>query len=355
MVGLGSMLLVAGALLAWGARLERVGVGAALALGAWLVLVLAVAMPFGWAAWQGTAALAVVLLVAGGLAARRWRTGERPARPSGLSVALLAVFALGVAVPAAVLPVPLDTDAQGFGYLALTAKLAGDLTTLAPLNPIIDYLYAPGFTVLAAYLSETLGTPLHSTQFAAGAVLAMLVMAVLLDVGYWLGGAARGRAQVIAAVIGTGLLTAYMDSHYTSLLGLALGGAFLALVYRLATHETAHPWRDGAAGAVCLAALALSHPDTTIIIGLGFGPWLLLMPLGRPRPSWRRWLAAAAGVPLAALAMVLPWLLSVRHLLGSEIESPFARQPEYWRIVLGVPPEILYHGVLIGWWRPSGW
>ena len=40
--------------------------------------------------------------------------------------------ALLFVIPALILPVPLDTDAQGFGYLGLMTKLGGGFNTLAP-------------------------------------------------------------------------------------------------------------------------------------------------------------------------------------------------------------------------------
>ncbi len=85
----------------------------------------------------------------------------------------------------------------------------------------------------------------------------------------------------------------------------------------------------------------LSHPDTTIILALGYVPWLLTMWLGKPRPTLRIWVVLAIGMPLIALAAVLPWLLNVRDLLGSNIQSPFTSSPNYWQVM------ILYHGILI--------
>lgn len=316
-----------------------------LMLALWFVITLAFAMPLGWRAWLGDAVLTLLLVIA--LALNLRPPSNIPDRPASLDWALFGVVGLLFLIPAVVLPVPLDTDAQGFGYLALTAKLGGDLTTLAPLQPDIDYLYAPGFTVLVAYLSERLRTPLHSTQFAAGAFLALLLVMVLYDFGRSLGGVVRARAHVFAAVLGVGLFTAYMDSHYTSMLGLIFGGAFLTTVYGIITEQPRPAVPRWLLAAVYLAALVLAHPDTTIIIGLGFGAWVMLMPLAIPRPSRRVWLLLTFGVPLSALGLILPWLLSVLHLLGSDIASPFSRYPNYWRVVLGVPPETLYHGGFI--------
>ncbi len=348
----GAGLLLSGAAIDRAWRMPYIGLGAGLSLGLWLACGLAYATPFGWSVWVGDVAL---LAVGGLIALGGWlrRDAPRPtlAAYARFDLALLAVVLMGLAAPALVLPVPLDTDAQGFGYLALMARLGGDLTALAPFQPEIDYLYAPGFTVTVAYLSERLATPLHSTQFGVGAMLAWWVVLVPYDFGHLLAGRVRARAHLLAAWVGLGLFTAYMDSHYTSLYGLAFGGCFLAWVY-VYLFADATPlgrrWAFGAA-ALSLAALVLVHPDTTIIIGLGFGAWLLLMPLGHPHPTRRAWLTVTGGVPLAALVLLLPWLWNVRGLLGSEIASPFSRDPVYWRVALSFPPELLYHGGVIAW------
>jgi hypothetical protein len=343
-----AILSIAGYATARALRIPYASLGAATALALWLALSLAYAMPFGWAAPVGeVAALGTAALI--GLTAYLNRKRARfPLPYTPLDLALFGVMLAGLAAPALVLPVPLDTDAQGFGYLALTAMLNGDLTNLAPLNPEIDYLYAPGFTVTVAYFAERLGAALHTTQFAVGAVLAALVTLVVYDFGRMIGGVARARAGVVALFIGFGLLTAYMDSHYTSLYGLALGGAYLLWTYALIVPGNPlyeRPRTTFGGGVLTLAALVLVHPDTTIIIGLGVGPWLLLIWLANPRPTLRRWLTAFA-VPVAALVLLAPWLLSVADLLGGDIASPFERNPTYWRVALGIPPEILYHGVL---------
>jgi hypothetical protein len=337
-----------------GLALPGVGVGMALCMALWLVICVSIGMVFGWNVWVGHGVLALIWVAAS------WAALLRPHFPpvDRSVLALLGVILALYTLPALVLPVPLDTDAQGFGYLALMARLSGELTVLAPFQPDVSYLYAPGFSVLAAYISEGFHAPLHTVQLVIGALLAVTVAWLIYDLAALFGGVRLGRAALLAALIGTGLTTATMDSHYTTLLGLVLGGGFLAFI-RL--YDTEGGWQTPVMAALCLAGLVLAHPDTTIIIGLGFGAWRLAMWLAIPRPEWRCWLVSVTLIPLGALALIGVWLWQVWPLLGSEIVSPFARDAAYWRMILSVPPETLYHGgvimpfaiigALVGLWR----
>ncbi|MBE2270548.1 MAG: hypothetical protein IAE80_20090 [Anaerolinea sp.] len=262
---------------------------------------------------------------------------------SGRDLLLFGVAALIFVIPALALPVPLDTDAQGFGYLALMVRMGGTFQTLAPFQPEVTYLYAPGLSVLSAYLSGQLEQGMHLIQFGIAAVSALVLVWVAYDFGSELQDKRLGRAMAIAMLIGTGLLTAYMDSHFTTVLALVFALAFLTFVVRyLKTHYTV----DAIFAGLMLGAVVLSHPDTTIILALGFVPWLASMWLASPtsvppRPTPRRWLVIALGVPLIALLAILPWLISVLPLLGADIVSPFSRDPNYWQVMLA------YHGVII--------
>lgn len=257
---------------------------------------------------------------------------------SGRDLLFFTLAGLIFVLPALILPVPLDTDAQGFGYLALMARLGGSFQTLAPFHPEITYLYSPGFTVLAAYLSGQLLQSMNHIQFGMAAVFCLILIWLAYDFGSEIQGKRLGRAMAFAMLIGVGAFTAYMDSHFTTLLALVFALAFLTFVVR---YLKSHFAVDALFAGLMLGAVVLSHPDTTIILGLGFVPWLATMWFAKPRPSLRVWLVIALGVPLIALVAVLPWLLSVLPLLGAEIVSPFHRDPSYWQVM------ILYHGVLI--------
>lgn len=325
------------------ARGARIGLGAVLFL-ALVVDTTWVLVPLiGWSARLVDAiwiALFTLVAVAAILSALRRHdppsaTFRWPSRRDVLFL-LLVIMLFGAIV--FVLPVPLDTDAQGFGYLALALRDGENYTTLAPWHPDVEYLYSPGFIGLNAHLSSRFEPGLHRLQLIVGAVTAVLFVWAAYDLGNELGGPRLGRAMMLASLGGTGLLTAFMDSHYTALMGISFSLAFITFVLRFLRTLR---WTDALFAAICLAAVPLSQPDTTIALIIGYAPWLLIMWLSKPRPDGRAWVILAMGIPLLALLIVAPWLYSLRDLLGSGVDSPFAVESDHWRTM------VLMHGGVI--------
>ncbi|NDJ76700.1 MAG: DUF4175 domain-containing protein [Chloroflexi bacterium] len=309
-------------------RAARVGLGAALFLalvvdGVWLL-----APVLDWSADLNTAVGLLVFALFAGSAALDpgWSTvapGEQTITrrwPSVRDGVFLLLVIAGFGAVVLVLPVPLDTDAQGFGYLALQLRESGDHTSLAPWHPEIDYLYSPAFPGLVAHLSVVSGLGIHVVQMIVGAGAAVLFVWLAYDLGNELDGPRMGRAFMLAALGGTGLLTAFMDSHYTAVLALTFSLAFLTFVLRYLADRRG---TDAVFAAICLAAVPLSQPDTTLALMIGYGPWLVVLWWARPRPSWQAWLVLTVAIPATALLIVTPWLFSIRDLLNSSIESPF--------------------------------
>jgi hypothetical protein len=345
----GAVVFGSGAMLApaWPTAQPRIGLTGALALG--LVMGGAVfwAMLFGWNTLVvdylmfaiitaifllGTLSFAQKRAEAAGIELSDAEEGW----PGLRDLLFFALVALSFILPALILPVPLDTDAQGFGYLGLMARMGGGFQSLGSWHPEISYLYAPGFSVLIAYFSQQLGQGMHSIQFGIAAILATLVVWLTFDLGSELLDKRLGRAMALVTWAGMGLFTAYMDSHFTTLLGLVFALAFLTYTARYLKHPSR---LDALAAGLMLGALVLSHPDTTIILALGYVPWLLTLWFAKPRPSLRTWLVMTVVIPLIALLAIAPWLLSIRDLLGAEIVSPFSRDPGYWRVM------VFYHGL----------
>lgn len=347
----GAIVFGAGAMLApaWPSSQPRIGLMAALALGIVMGGAIFWATLFGWDTLvidYLLFALMTSIFLFGTLSYGQKRAEARGETledadqgwPGPRDLLFFGFVALIFLVPVILLPVPLDTDAQGFGYLGLMARLGGGFKTLAPWHPEVSYLYSPGFTALIAYLSHQLNQGLQSVQISVGAILGVLNVWLAYDMGAEIQDKRLGRAMAVTMLASIGLLTAFMDSHYTTILGLVFAQAFLILAIRFQRQPTA---ADAVGAGLMLGALVLSHPDTTIIVMLGYVPWLLTMWLGRPRPTIKSWLVMAIGMPLIAVVAIAPWLWSVKDLLGSGIASPFTRDPSYWRVL------VFYHGLWI--------
>ncbi len=347
----GAVVIGAGAMLApaWPAAQPRIGLGAALFLALVVGGALFWAMLFGWDTLVIDYlffALITIIFLGGTLSYGQMRAEQRGEElsdmeqgwPGPRDLIFLALVALIFIAPALVLPVPLDTDAQGFGYLALAARLGGSFNTLAPFHPEISYLYSPGFPLLVAYLSQQLSQGIQTVQMAVAAVLGLLCVWLAYDLGAEVRDKRLGRAMALAMLGGMALFLAYMDSHYTLLMALVFALAFI--IFALRYQRDGYP-ADGVAAGLLLGAVVITQPDMTIILALGYVPWLLTMWLGQPRPEPRRWLVMALGIPALALLACGPWLLRIAPQLGAEILSPFSRSPENWRVL------ILYHGLWI--------
>ncbi|MFN8417627.1 MAG: hypothetical protein U0528_00025 [Anaerolineae bacterium] len=287
-------------------------------------------------------AMLVGIFLAGTMSAGMFRaeeqggTKEYTGWPGPRELLLIGVIGLIYIAPALVLPVPLDTDAQGFGYLALMLKLGGSLTTLAPYHPEVSYLYSPGFPALVAYLGTQLNAGLQTIQIAVGAVMAVLFAWTAYDFGNELTVFADEKSEsrrlgifmAVAALLSSGLLTAYLDSHFTAMLGLVFGLAFLTYALRFAKEGRR---ADFFCAAVCCAGLPLAQPDFTIIMMLGYGS--LLLALLVMRKAWNfsvvRWLLMAIGIPTLAVIGLLPWLSKIAPLLSGDIRSPFEIDPRH--------------------------
>jgi len=307
--------------------------------------------------------VAFALAVIGAAAAALYYQKASPNQPAwrwpsrrDITFLLLVIALFGAMIW--VMPVPLDTDAQGFGYLALTLRDGKDFTSLAPWHPEIDYLYSPGYISLIAHLSARFDPGIHTLQLVFSALTAALFVWLAYDLGNELEGPRLGRGMMLASVIGLGLFTAFMDSHYTALLALDFSLAFILFVMRFLKRWR---WSDALLASICLAAVPLTQPDTTIALIIGYVPWLLAIWLSRTRPSFRAWMVLAAVIPLVALGIIAPWLIEISNLLGSDIESPFSVDLDHWKTLVlmhgGLITLVALIGVFVGLWRrtPEQW
>jgi hypothetical protein len=303
-------------------------------------------------------ALAVVLALAGWIirSSRHANPPERGDRPAAGTLWVLAASGIALLLPLLFLPVPMDTDAQGFGYLSVTIRQGGSLTTLSPWHPEVGYLYSPGALLTFAALSDMIPSlPMSAVMMGAAHTMALLFILLSHGLGVELaqhsGGSARstrtgvdrqratrwGLISVGVSSLSFGLWTALLDAHYTAIFGLVFALSFVLSTLRFIRLGDR---LDAATAALFLAACWMTHVDTAIALTAGLGAMLLVWPLAGDRPDGGRWLTLAFIVPATAAAVMSPWLVHISALIGSGIRSPFRASLSNWR------PLLLYQGIL---------
>lgn len=343
LVALGLLLGGPGWLLyrAWLRRLGlswRVGMGLVLALLSLLFSDLAAI--FGYSLGL---MLAIIGVVVSGLALwcalvcwrdRGLRGGDEPAPPPGKmdwTDVLLHLLLLGFYLaPAFVLYLPFDTDAQGFGYLALMVRKGGTVDTLAPWQPDVHYLYSPALFVWWAFFSDLFGLPLHQVMLPFTHLMAGLLAWLSIDLGKAL---APGKPRMrwllpVLVVVGMGLFLTLMDSAYTSVVGLLFVALFLTLTF----HALREPGlRLVLPTSLALAAVAVTHPDTIIIMLLGYVPFCATFWLARSQHRTRAiWFRLFVLTPALGVVLSAPWLVRVLPLFFADnIVSPFVLSPRH--------------------------
>lgn len=347
----GAVILGAGAMLspAWPTKQPRVGLAAAFALAIVVGGSVFYASLFEWDTLvidYLLFALVVGIFLGGTLSIGQARAEKRGETLSDADqgwtgpqdLFFFLAVALICAAPVLLFPAPPGEKGQLYGFLALTTRAGGTFDTLAPFQPQIAYLYAPGFPALTAYLSQQLNQSIPTVQFSVGAVLALLNVWVAYDFGAELRDKRLGRAMALAMLASLGLLGVLLDADFTALLGLLFTQAFFIFAIRYT--QTRYPV-DAVGAGLMLGAVAFSQASMLIIALLGYIPWLATMWLGSPRPSWTTWGVLALGVPLVALAGIAPWLADILPLLGAGLGEPIERSAENMFILTQ------YHGVWI--------
>ena len=260
--------------------------------------------------------------------------------PGPQDLGFLAVVAILVSLPLLLFPLPLGADAPADAYLTLSAKLGGSFDSLAPFHPETAVQYAPGFHALTAYLSQQLGQHIPLIQFAVGSVLAFLLVFVAYDLGAEISDKRLGRAMAVALMSGLGLIGLYFGAQYTALLGLVF--ALGSLTYALRYYREQAP-ADLVGGGLLLGATIYADPAITLVLLLGFIPWLatqwLLPGPGPDRPSQRAAIGLALGMPLVALIGTGPWWLRNFEAFTS------AAPPEVSRGLENIGLFVSYHGI----------
>ncbi|MBI5052076.1 MAG: hypothetical protein HZB52_02275 [Chloroflexi bacterium] len=326
-----------------------------LALAGIIVLDVWVASLFGYRFWIQFALNVIAIAALGWLARSKMQEWIRWAMAWSRHHLILWVAAIFIfIVPAFVIPVPYDTDAQGFGILALTVRLSGSITSLAPFWSEINFFYSPAFFLLAAQLSDmAFGAPMHLVIMALGHAFAAATVMGVWAVGREFGDERIANWSAFFAVISTALFTTMMDSAYTNVFVNFLTAAILVLIFRAAKEPNRF---NIVCAIIALASLPLSHPDSIIHLLMAYIPFYFTVWLTRTRPTLKQYATLTIIVPFFAVILCLPWILRAFPLLGGvsvhERQNP---SPFHWIDLVAfngyAPVYLALGGLLLGAWR----
>ena len=262
---------------------------------------------------------------------------------------LLALVVLVYLGPAFVIPVPFDTDAQGFGLLIASVRASGSITSLAPFYPEIGWYYSPAFFLIGAQLADITGAGIHEVMLGFSHLLSVGVIAAIGYLGMLMGGRKTGWWAGVASAAGLSLYTTLMDSAYTNLLGIWLTATFLLILGKVIRNNSG---LDLVIAGGCLSAVLLGHPDSIIHLVLAYFCFYITVVFVRPKLSIKEYVRIMIIVPVLGVVISAPWLLSTFSMLGQisvhERQSP---QLHHLLWVLTVNGGVIPLFALIGiWW-----
>lgn len=244
---------------------------------------------------------------------------EEQGWPGPKDLTFFGLVALLVLVPLWIFLVPPGESGQSIGYLTFTAEASASFETLAPYHPEIQIFHAPGFHGITAYLTKQLDQPIPGIQFALAAVVIMVTIWLVYDLGGEMLDKRLGRAMAIVSILALGLLSLYVGAQFTLLMGVLF--AFASILYALRYFRYRYPIDMIGAGLMLGATLYSSGTVFALLAG-AYLIWLLLMWLVPtadeydPAPDYRRWLGLALGVPFVAFLGTAPWLLNNLGFVG---------------------------------------
>jgi hypothetical protein len=160
----------------------------------------------------------------------------------------------------------------------------------------------PGFRVLATYLEHQLNQPMPITQFAAGAVLAMLSVWGGYDLGMELSGKRGGRLMIVMTC--TTALLMLLSGSYDVLLGVAFALAFVIFALRYTRQQ--YPIEACGAGLMLGAAL-LAQWQVFLVLVVGYAAALVVLMVRQRSLRREAWAIMVLGVPLVAMVATAPW------------------------------------------------
>lgn len=325
----GAVILGAGAMLspAWPTAQPRIGVSATLSLALVVGGTIFYASLFGWDTLvidYLMFALMTSIFLGGTLSIGQTRAeargeellDEHQGWPGPQDLSVFALIALLIALPALLLNVPYGLSASTSGLMALSMRDGETLNTLVPFLAQ-EYVSAPGYNALTAYLSQQLNTGIHTVQLATGAIIAFINIWLAYDMGAEIRDKRLGRALALTMVFSLGIYGLLLNGHYPALMGIAFMQGFVIYALRYLRHQ--YP-ADLIGAGLLIGATLISDLSMFNVMILAYIAFIAVM--GFRRPLRGAWVKLTFIAPVIAILATLPWLSDIWHILANS-NTPF--------------------------------
>lgn len=329
----GAIIIGAGAMLspAWPTTQPRIGLSATLSLALVTGGTIFYASLFGWDTLvidYLMFALITSIFLGGTLSIGQTRAEERGEElldehqgwPGPQDLSVLGLIALLVALPALLLKVPYGEIASSTGLMALTMRDGGTLNTLVPFLDI-QYVNAPSFNALTAYLSQQLSAGVHTVQFTAGAVITLINIWLAYDMGAELRDKRLGRAMALTMLLSLGIYGLLLNGYYPALMGIAFMQGFVIFSLRYLRHRYL---ADLIGAGLLMGATLISDLSMFNVMMLGYIAFVVVM--GFRREYRREWVKLTFITPIIAVVATSPWLTDIWGILAGTNTAFFTRE-----------------------------
>jgi hypothetical protein len=254
--------------------------------------------------------------------------------------------ALAFALPLLIWNAPLgDLDEVS---RALAIKLNGTFEVSTPFAAVTadaapSTLFAPGFAAISAYISHQINVDVRTAQVSIAAVVGLLGVWLIYDLGSEVRDKRLGRAMAVALLLGFGWFNLYTNGAFPTMMALVFTMAFV--IYQLRYLREGH-WADLIAAGLMLGATLITQTDVFVATLAGYIVWLGMLWLstneGQPRPPLTRWLAMLIGMPLVAGLATAPYLVRAGSQIGPAYNAATARL-----LVVDVSGFLTFHNPLL--------
>lgn len=203
--------------------------------------------------------------------------------------------------------------------------------------------FAPGFYAISAYISGQVNVDVRTAQVSIAAVLGLVGVWLIYDLGSEIRDKRLGRAMAVSLVFGFGWFNLYASGAFPAMMAMLFALAFL--IYQMRFLREGH-WADMIGAGLMFGAMLISDTGVFVATAAGYIVWLVVLWFSsaeaQPRPPVSRWLLLALGIPLIMALATAPYLLRASAQIIPAYQTSIAAP-----LITGLQDFVMFHNPLL--------